>query len=199
LKRHYRHLDPSKKRQLFWLGIGLSLSLGLAVIFSLYLLLFGIFTLTYIGTLACIIFPMFCFVAIIRHLAFNIRTAIHQSIFWVLLCIVAFLPFYAILRGAAPFLAWGFNHGHIELCIAAIFALGLGMVGFARWSLPHLDQWFFKKQYRLRDEILAITAQLSTLETKEEFTILVSQKTLRINSYTPAPHPFESGQRMAAV
>ncbi len=157
--------NETNKKQLFYMLLGLILGCFINVVFALLRLVFKL-SISRIGTeLSSFSFIFFIFYSIIKYQAYDIKTAIHYSIYRVLSELVIISPIVIM-----PFLLFGGQSRDNMILLFPLYGV-CSIVYFAsvrKLLLPFVDRITMKRKYRLAEELDILFEQLDVSITPED-------------------------------
>ncbi len=165
---------PSQHRIQFRLIAGfLSVTLLLVIIFSTVLPAFGFLSVASIGRSGFWFLFLGIFLAITQYRAFDIRTALHHTVYWVVVSVAAVSPVWIVLWGALH--VFPILEGSIRaVSFFGVSCIALSLVGFqVVWVQPKINQWFFKRRYQLENEWVGFADQVAIQQSVDDMVALI--------------------------
>ena len=104
------------------------------------------------------------FVAVTKYRAFNIRTAIHYTVYWVLVSVAVFAPLWAIVFFLTPTLNQLFQADFgVNGLFGMLFVSSLAVFFHFQWLQPKLNQRFFRRKFQLKEHALTFSETISQI------------------------------------
>lgn len=156
------HPDVSQLRVL---GLSSFFYLISVFIFNVIYPYFKLFHYTWIGRGAFVVNFISMFIAVTRFRAFNIKTAVHHTLYWFVISVLVFVPFYGLIVLLMP---W------IQLILGAsistvrIFGVILGFSSliwaYFQWVQPMVNQRFFRRKFELKQLAVNFAGELAQIQ-----------------------------------
>gem|GEM_PF-5520507 len=109
------------------------------------------------------------FIAVTRYQAFNIKTAIHYTVYWLILSMLVFVPVYGVVWLGVPKVNELFS---AQFTAAGLFGILLlsSLVIFVYFQVlqPWLSHLFFRRKYQLRDVVVDFAKGLAQQQGLQE-------------------------------
>ena len=153
-------------------------------VFSTLLPVLGIFEYARFGRYSFILTFLGMFVAVTKYRAFNIRTAIHYTIYWIIVSAVVFIPPLGLLVASTPFINSIFHSQFTPLGLFGIlFLSSIAVLLHFQWIQPKLNHRFFRRKFQLRDQAIDFAERISQINSTETL-IRIIQTTFSDVLYT---------------
>jgi len=146
----------------------MSITLFSVFVFSTLMPVLGSMTFARYGRYTFFLTFLGMFIAVTRYRAFNIRTAIHYTLYWGFLSVAVFTPLLGLLFLVTPFLNRLF---HTSFTVVGLFGLllisGIIVLLHFLWIQPKLNHLFFRRKFQLRDQAIDFAERISQINSTE--------------------------------
>lgn len=156
------------QQQARWICGWLSITLFSVFFFSTLLPVLGTVAFARYGRYTFFLTFLGMFIAVTRYQAFHIRTAIHYTLYWVVVSSAVFIPLWGLLFLVTPFLNQIFQTSFtVGGLFGLLFCSSLLIMLHFQWLQPKLNHRFFKRKFQLRDQAIDFAERISQLTSTE--------------------------------
>jgi hypothetical protein len=174
---YFKEPKSEEKKLVLFSAIAFILGrMGPGIFFNLYLVSIGVYNYINVIFGTSLIWQITFFYIICYRKAFNVRTAIHYTVFWLLISGIFVFPSIGIIKLSMYLNSLlgtyiGFNSSTISLLYIPLVAY---IFLYFKWIQPFIDRWFFKHKYKLQDEFNTVCKKLSSTLSEFDFFTIVS-------------------------
>jgi signal transduction histidine kinase len=170
-------IAPKEVRtQARWVCGWMSITVFSVFVFSTLMPVLGSMTFARYGRYSFFLTFLGMFIAVTRYQAFNIRTAIHYTLYWIIVSAAVFSPLLGVLFVITPTLNTLFQ---TRFTVTGLFALLFVSAIIARlhfqWIQPKLNHLFFRRKFQLRDQAIDFAARISQINNTETLIRIVRE------------------------
>jgi len=182
--RYRQSPSPLIRSQITWVAVGIGISYLLVVIFTLLLpILFHVYHLQYIGSLAPAIGFFFLAYAIIKYRVMEIQVVLNRTLTWLLMSVLLFVANFGI---AALIGGWirGLNNWQLALIGTLLFYPLFFLTRRVQPTINRLLQRDYHAMGEAVDRLMAEAGELTDIRTLSHFIIQRTRQVLRVPQVT---------------
>ena len=156
------------QKQARWVCGWLTITLFSVFVFSTLLPVLGTMAFARYGRYTFFLTFLGMFIAVTRYQAFQIRTAIHYTLYWGVVSAAVFAPLWGLLFILTPLLNQLFETDFsVWGLFGLLFCSSLLIMLHFQWIQPKLNHRFFKRKFQLRDQAIDFAERMSQLTTTD--------------------------------
>ena len=168
---------PHLQKQARWICGWLSLTLLSVFLFSTLIPVMWTMTFARYGRYSFFFTFLGMFIAVTKYQAFNIRTAIHYTLYWIIVSAAVFAPLLGVLFLITPFLNHVFHTAFTVTGLSALlFVSAIIVLIHFQWIQPKLNHLFFRRKFQLRDQALDFAARISQINNTEALIHIIRER-----------------------
>ena len=173
INSYYKEICIDNKNLIMFTSIAFLLGrMGPGIFFNLFLVSMGIYMFIDVIFFTSLIWQLTFFYVICYRKAFELRTAIHYSVFWLLISFLFVVPSILSIRYCmylASFLEDAFLSA-VCLYVPTIIYVSI----YFKWIQPLVDRWFFKYKYELQEQFELLCSKLNMTLSEDHFFNIIS-------------------------
>jgi len=159
-----QHLPKEAKAPFTILLIGIGQCVIIVTVASLILPCFQNLSFDSLTRLSLLGLAICIYIAIAKYRLFEIKTALHLTLFWAFASSLITIVFYLMV--STKFML-GRALATLPLYLQAL-GLFIVFLSYQRWIQPKIDHIFFRKKYKLKEKLLEFTQKIKYLHTLEK-------------------------------
>ncbi len=172
--------SPLIRSQISWVAVGVGISYLLAILFTLLLpILFHVYSLQYIGTLAPAIGVLFVTYAIVKYRVMEIEVVFNRTLVWLLMSSILLAANFGIASLIGGWIR-GLNNWQLALIGTLLFYPLFFLTRKVQPSINRLLQREYHAMGEAVNNLMAEAAELSDVRTLSRFIISRTRQVLRV-------------------